>query len=462
MTTCSDRATPERQPGSWRTPNVSEGVICHPVAHAPGSPGNGCRSGFAWLLLLLAGCGPKPTDTGAKTAVQEPVPVTVAKLDPVTLNRTVAVSGTLDPYKDVTLAPKVDGRVVRVSRDKGDVVLPGDVLVELECRDYELDVAVARATLAAELEKIKLAEGDLSDRAFDIAGVDAVVKAKADLELTKKELARVKKLRESGVGSAQDLDSAETKVEVAAATLRLTETEARVTLANARRLKSTLELAERRLADTVVKVPVPDEWGVWAATVGPGFIPLRYTVAARMVWEGEMVRAMPEKNVFRLVIDHVLKLRAEVPEKYLLDVQVGQPVEVRPDSIPDKVLSGVVTRIGSTVDTRNRTFEVEIAVPNGNPKFKLKSGGFARADIRTRTDGGVIAVPPQSLVTFAGVTKVFLVDGDRAKAVEVKVGQRDRDWVEVIGPVPAGATVITSGFAQLVDGSPIRVRDAVK
>src|SRR5262249_28621625 len=161
----------------------------------------------------------------------------------------------------------------------------------------------------------------------------------------------------------------------------------------------------------------------------------------RMVWEGEMVRAMPEKNAFRLVMDQILKLRAAVPEKHAPDVRVGQPVEVRVDAYPDRVFAGVVARVAPTVDSLNRTFQVEIELPTRHPEGRLEAGGFAKAEVLVRTESGVLAVPPGAVVTFAGVTKLFLADGDRAKAVEVRLGQREKDWVEVIGPVPAGAKV---------------------
>jgi multidrug efflux pump subunit AcrA (membrane-fusion protein) len=384
------------------------------------------------------------------------VVVTVAPVGHAALKRTVPVVGTLDPFKDVTLAPKVDGRVVRVRKDRGDAVQPGEVLLELDAKDYELDVEVARRALEAELAKLDLKELPAGDLAIE--RVTAVAQAKAQLDLAKKEYDRAKVLDARGGGARADLDSAETKVAVADATKRLAETEARATLAHARRLRASLDLAEQRLRDTVVRAPMPDEWGAWAAVVGPGFAPLTYTVANRMVWEGEMVRSMPEKNLFRLVIAHVLKLRVEVPEKFGPDVRVGQPVEVRVDAFADRAFAGAVTRVSPTVDPQNRTFQVEIEVPNCDPKVKLKPGGFAQAEILTRTDPSVLTVPVESVVTFAGVTKVFLADGERAKAVEVKLGQREKDWVEVIGPIPKDAKVVTSGFSQLVDGSVIRVR----
>ena len=173
-----------------------------------------------------------------------------------------------------------------------------------------------------------------------------------------------------------------------------------------------------------------------------------------MVSAGEMVQSTPVTNCYRLVIDHVLKLTVAIPEKHSPEVAIGQAVEIRVEAYPTRKFDGVVARISPTTDAGNRTFGVVIAVRNGDGK--LKAGGFGTADIVVRSDT-VVTVPPDALVQFAGVNKVFIVNGDKAKSVEVTVGTRDKDWVEV-GGVPAGAKVITSGQSQLVDGALIRVR----
>jgi hypothetical protein len=108
------------------------------------------------------------------------------------------------------------------------------------------------------------------------------------------------------------------------------------------------------------------------------------------------------------------------------------------------------------VDPANRTFVTEIEVPNYDRK--LSCGGFAQASVLTRTDDAVLTVPPEAIVIFAGVTKVYVAEGDLAKAVEVEIGVREKEWVEVRGALKPDAKVITSGQSQLVDGSPIRVR----
>jgi len=413
------------------------------------------RTAPAWLLIL-ASCAPKPEDTGAEKTELPTVIVTVQPLEPKAVKRTVAVVGSLDPYKDVTLSPKVDGRVNRVLRDVGDTVMPGDVLLELDSREYELDVEVARAGLLAELSRLNL--NALPAGEPDWTQVKSVARARAAFNLATKDFARAKDEKLKGVGTQQSFDKAEAEVELAETALRVAEAEARATFATARKMKATLEKAEDRLRDSVLRAPVPEEWSAWAAAIGPAACPLRYTVANRMVWEGEMVRAMPEKNVYRLVFSHILKLRVTVPERHAQEVQTGQRVTLRVDSY-DRPFTGVVSRVSPTVDTLNRTFQAEIVVPNGDSKAKLKPGTFARAEIETHTDPGVIAVPPSAVVSFAGVNKIFVVDGDKAKAVEVRLGQREKEWVEVIGAIPQKAKLITSGFSQLVDGSPIKNRN---
>jgi multidrug efflux pump subunit AcrA (membrane-fusion protein) len=406
-------------------------------------------------LLLLPACAPKVAPTTAKAEPQA-VPVTVAEQKPVALRRTVQVTGTLAPLEDVTLAPKVSGRVVRVLRDLGDRVGPGEPLMELDAAEFRLAVEQARPAFEAELRKLKLRELPAADADFEklIPGVDAVAEARANLLLAESDYARTLKEFDGGVGTKQVLDQCANRVTVAKVRAQLAETDARVTLANARRLKAALEDAERRLADTKLNAPVPDEWQKWLEALGPTKTPLKYAVAQKMVSAGEMVQSMPVTNCYRLVIDHLLKLGAAVPEQHVPDIALNQDVELRVKAFPNVAFKGRVVRINPTIDPNTRTFGVVIGVHNGDGK--LKAGGFATAEVLIGSET-VTTIPTEALVQFAGVSRAFVLSEGRAKSVEVTVGTRDKDWVEVRG-LPAGAQVITSGHAQLVDGCAVRVK----
>ncbi|MCI0701994.1 MAG: efflux RND transporter periplasmic adaptor subunit, partial [Planctomycetia bacterium] len=314
----------------------------------------------------------------------------------------------------------------------------------------------ARPAFQAELRKLKLDALPATDAEFEkhLPKVDAVAEAYANLNLAETELKRVDDEIARGVGSKQAHDVALNKLKVAKTRVQLAETDARVTLANARRLKAALDDAERKLADTKLRAPVPEEWGAWVALLGPSKTPLKYAVAQKMVSAGEMVQQTPTTNCYRLVIDHMLKLGAPVPEKHKPEVAIGQPVEIRVEAYPGQVFQGIVARVTPTVDPTTRVFGVVIGILNGDGK--LSAGGFATAEIVVRTES-VVTIPPEALVQFAGVNKVFVVEGDKAKVVEVGIGTRDKEWIEVTG-LPAGAKVITSGQSQLVDGSVIRIR----
>jgi len=67
-----------------------------------------------------------------------PFPVTVAKVELHSIQRSVDVVGSFEGYEELTVTPKVDGRVIRVHCDVGDVVRQGDLLIEIDPTDYTL------------------------------------------------------------------------------------------------------------------------------------------------------------------------------------------------------------------------------------------------------------------------------------------------------------------------------------
>ena len=399
------------------------------------------------VLVGCAGCAPKSETATYAEAL--PVVVTVAPVESRSLDRTVSAVGTLNGYEEVVLAPKVDGRVVAIRADVGDVVAPGSTLLELEATDYELSVAEAKQGLAAELAKLGLSA--LPAGEFDVETVPSVKRAAVALEEAARKFKQKADLFKRDAVSRDEYDVAETEKRLAEATKTQAATEAKAVLAAARLRKATLDLAEQRLRDCRLAVPTPT-----GTTRDPKA--MRYAVAERMLTEGSMVRAMPTTNAFKLVLAHALKLRVMVPERYSAEVKVGQMADVKADALPGKIFTGKIVRVNPTIDTATRSFQVEIEVPN--PEGALKTGGFAKAEIRTRTDKDVHTVPPESIVNFAGVNKVFVIEGTTAKAVEVRVGTREKTWVEIQGDLPANAPVVTSGQTQLVDGSKVKIRES--
>ena len=127
-------------------------------------------------------------------------------------------------------------------------------------------------------------------------------------------------------------------------------------------------------------------------------------------------------------------------------------------SHPGQVFSGLVTWINPGIDAESRTFQAEVAVPNDDRI--LRPGGFVKASVVTSAGSERTIVPVEAIVQFAGVTKLFVVNGDKARAVGVETGTEGPGWIEVRGDVPADAQVVVTGQTQLADGTAIVIRQA--
>lgn len=183
--------------------------------------------------------------------------------------------------------------------------------------------------------------------------------------------------------------------------------------------------------------------------------PLSGSVVRRLVSVGEYVR--PGTPLFDLVDDDPLKLRGDVPERFADEIADGQPVQIKVDAYPDQTFDGTLVRISPAANPENRSITVEAEVPN--PERRLKAGFYASASIVTRADAEALVVPETAVITFAGVTKLFVVRDDIAYERQVRVGTRDdMGLVEVLEGLHPDEIVATSGLAKLENGRAVTIR----
>jgi membrane fusion protein, multidrug efflux system len=183
--------------------------------------------------------------------------------------------------------------------------------------------------------------------------------------------------------------------------------------------------------------------------------PFDGSIAARMIDAGNYVR--PGTAVFRLVQDDPLKFRGEVPERDVPQVQPEQDVRIAVDAYPGETFNGRVSRVGSASNPQARSLAFEALVPNAD--HRIRPGFFARADIVVHKDERAVAVPRSAVTTFAGVTKIFVVEQGVAHEHAVTLGVDLGDgWVEITQGVSKGQNVATSGLSKLADGTEVQVR----
>jgi membrane fusion protein (multidrug efflux system) len=405
--------------------------------------------GLGGLLGALEGCGGREADHAEVSAVPRAVPVTVAPLVRRPVERTVEVVGSLRGWESVTLGAKRTGRVAKVFHDMGDRLKPGERLVEMETVDADLAVVQAERRLQVELARLGLQE--MPSANFDLNAVPSVIQAQVSVERSRQNLVRERNLMQRNAGTAQDLQNSENDLRGTEAALETARLTTRSNLASALASKVALDVARQARIDMEIHAPVP-------SVNPPGLkAPLTYALTKRQASEGQMLKE--GEAVAELVIEDPLRLWTYVPERHSGDVKLGQPVRISISSHPGKVFDGVVARINPSVDAASRTFQVEASVPN--PEGVLRPGGFAKASILIKRDDEATIVPMESIVRFAGVTKLFLVQGDKARSVNVLTGLEGKGWIEVTGEgasIPGTGQVVTSGQTQLADDTPVTIR----
>lgn len=418
--------------------------------------------GFVTLLVLgVAGVvvgerlgRPEKETLPPETGVSERDPAAVmVTVEPVTyraVQRSVEAIGTLYGYEEVSIATKVDGRVRKIHHDVSDQVKPGDLLVEFDPTDYVLLLGQAEKSLRVDLVKLGVDELP-ADSKFDVERLPVVMQARERMNNAMLRYNRARVLSRTGAVNTEELTDRTADYRAADAEYHSQILIARSLVATVEMKREALAIARQQLKDMAIRVPVPLQ-RVPGMEQG-----VTYVLSQRAVSEGSFVRTGTE--VCKLVIDRMLKLKVLIPERFSNEIQCGQQVQVSTAAHPQP-FAGLVARINPTVDPVNRTFQVEIEVPN--PEGKLKPGSFAKAAIRTRLDSEVVTVPLETVTTFAGITKVFVIEDGHAKEIRVALGMQNTEWVEVASPVlPRGAQVITSGQTGLADGTPVAVRRPV-
>jgi len=176
----------------------------------------------------------------------------------------------------------------------------------------------------------------------------------------------------------------------------------------------------------------------------------------RFADEGEMAPAgVP---VAHLVNVGMVKIAAEVPEKYSRAVTVGATAHVMVEAAGADTLIGKVSFVGAAVDANNRTLPVEIAIANHDGRLKPEM--VARVHIVREKREGVILID-EAIIQQVDRNKlvVYVENEGRAHERVVKTGARDGKFVEIVDGLKAGDRVIVAGFEKLVDGQPVRVSD---
>ena len=344
-----------------------------------------------------------------------PVPVEVAAIEHGPIERRREFAGSLEASAEFIVAPKVAGRVKRISVDLADVVTRGQVVAELDDEELLQAEAQARANLA-----VARAQAGAAEKAVEIA---------------KRNYNRVSDLRERDIASEQEFDVARSDKAGADADLE-------VARAEVLRASAAHRAAEIRsgYAQVIADWSDGDEQRV---------------VASRFADEGSTVAA--NAPLLTIVDLDPVVVVVHVTESDYAVLAPGIPVSVRTDAFRGESFAGEISRVAPVFRAESRQARIEITVPNGDGR--LKPGMFVRVRaVLERVEQATI-VPAAALVERGEQTVVFTLAADGStveeRAVEVGIREGERVAVSSKDGRPLEGRVVTLGQQQLVDGTAI-------
>jgi membrane fusion protein (multidrug efflux system) len=188
--------------------------------------------------------------------------------------------------------------------------------------------------------------------------------------------------------------------------------------------------------------------------------PFDGTIDAVLAEAGTVVSA-GMSPVFRLVNLSNMYLKADVPEGYLSEVTPGKKVMID-FPVLDLEVASSVRSVGRYINPDNRTFSIEVALPNN--KAQIKPNLTAQIHINDYTNDQALLVP-QSVLSenAAGDQYVYTTeyDQDRGQSLAKKriviTGKTEGDFVEILQGIQPGDTVIAEGARSVKDGQPISI-----
>jgi RND family efflux transporter MFP subunit len=335
--------------------------------------------GIVLAFLLIAFLGWKMTlgrTTPVRVAFAERTAGAAAVAGAVLTGSGYVVTG----ERYVSLGVRVPARIERYLVEEGERVEQGQVLVQLDARQYEAALAQAQANL---------------------------VRARADLALGRKELARSKELVRRGVASEADLDVKQNQLAVAEATVA--------------QLVAAVDRAQVDLDDTVIRAPTPGIILEKFKEVGEIAVP------GGFAGSGELIRMANLED---------LRAELDVNESDLARVKMDQPAEVQPDAYADRRYKAHVVKLYPQINRQKGTLKVEVQIEE--PDEWLRPDMSVRVtflqQLEPTADG---EEPSQVLAPREAIRK----DGGTSFAWVVTEGRLRKQPVETAGERGANAVV---------------------
>jgi HlyD family secretion protein len=439
-------------------------------------------------VIVIAAVGVYASTVYGKRGV---VTVQTGKVVKQDLTSLVTASGEIKPKNYINIGANAIGSITELLVKEGERVRKGQLLARIESVQPEADVQAQKANISATEADSSATEAGVKAADENINTMQASIdQSKADLARMKNDLDRAESLFKEQLMAKQEFDTRKYAYEAQVAAVRASET--RLVQARAQREQVAAQLAssQRRVAVARANLVRFND----LLQKHNSYAPLDGVVTNLPVRSGEtVVPGLQNQNgtIIMTIADmSLITAEVKVDETDIVNVKLGQTVDVTIDAIPNKTFKGHVTEIGNTAILRSsgmaasqsaissqeaKDFKVVVALDN--PPDEIRPGLSCTAKITTATRQNVLTIPIQALtvrqkgdleapakpgtVQATAATKsdpvaekakkeelqgVFVINGEKAQFREVKTGITGATDIEVLSGLKDGDEIVTGTY----------------
>jgi RND family efflux transporter MFP subunit len=392
--------------------------------------------GLVVFFLVIKG-GPESSSNGSSPESEEEtqkakdlplaVKVTTAKRGNLVIK--LKAPGEAVTNKKIVMKAEVSGVVQELNIEESQHVKKGDLLVQLDDREYRLNLERADAERLSKLSEI------LVEKRFGELGESPANSDSKKIQKAKQEYEEASELFGKGLISRKDfeqassdyelalIESGEKKEEILAASKGLTQTEIDV-----KKAKLNLEKTEIRAPFSGIITDIK-------------ISPQEHLSTGR--------------EIFTLVDISHIQVHAKVLESEIGRMQVGREVKISFSAYPEKVFKGRTKAISPIINPEDKTCKVVIEVDN--PREEIKPGMHAEVEIPAEIYKDRLLIPQEAVLVRSGRKLAFAVEDGLAKWRYLEIGLENEDYAEVLEGVKEGEPVIIEGHFTLAHDARVKI-----
>lgn len=312
--------------------------------------------------------------------------------------------GTIRPREEPAVSSQVQAEVLEVLVNPGDEVHPGELMVRLDDRKYKSRLNQAMEQFQAAGAAVKRAEQQSA-------------KVKALLDEVSQDYERYQDLHSRDVISRQEYERAASAYYQAAADFE--QSLMAIQEANFNKVAAQEKTAELKMFLEYTEIRSPG----------------RGQVVQRLVHPGDM--ASPGKVLLILQSRHMLRVEAQIPERLISRVTIGEEFEIWIDSL-QKTFKARVTEIVPQVDAGARSFLIKLDMEPGHKE--VYPGMFVRMFVPLEHED-MILVPASAVHYIGQLQTVTVLENGETDIRHVRTGRKFQEYIEILSGLSAGEKV---------------------